>query len=141
MLSWWGRELYLNNKQIKTRGVLIITSEYCSSGSSGSRVRSKTIGHDKYKGKRSILYSKPTPIHGQVHKSDLIFSKSRSHFSWLPHAVPKGLINCLYDKCSYDYIIIYSVINGFSPNEVKIHQYICDDSIITFFIRGFRLGF
>ena len=32
-------------------------------------------------------------------------------------------------------------MNGFSPNEVKIHLHICDHSIITFGIRGLCLGF
>ena len=36
--------------------------------------------------------------------------------------------------------MFYTVINGFSPNEVKIHLQICDDSMITFVIRGYCLG-
>ena len=31
-------------------------------------------------------------------------------------------------------------INGFSPNEIKIHLYICDYSIITSGIRVLGLG-
>ena len=31
--------------------------------------------------------------------------------------------------------------NGFSPNEVKSHFYICDHSILTFGKRGLCLGF
>ena len=33
------------------------------------------------------------------------------------------------------------VINGFSPNEVKIHFHICDHSIVTFGIRELCLVF
>ena len=35
---------------------------YGSSGSFGSRVSSKYIGNNTYTGRRSNLYSKPTPI-------------------------------------------------------------------------------
>ena len=38
-------------------------------------------------------------------------------------------------------MMIDPVINGFSPNEVKIHFHICDHSIIAFGIRGLCLGF
>ena len=39
-----------------------------------------------------------------------------SHFSWLPQEVSEVIINTLYNKVSYDYIIIDPVIYGFSPN-------------------------
>ena len=66
-----------------------MTDAYGSSGSFGSRVRSKHIGHNKYTGIKSNLSSTPTPIHEPVHKYDLNYSYLRSHFSWLPQAVAK----------------------------------------------------
>ena len=90
-----------------------------SLGSFGSRVRSKNIGQNTYKGRRSDFHSKPKPIHGPVHKYYLDFSQFRSHFSHLPQAVPKGLTNCLSQIVSYASMIIFLVINGFIPNELK----------------------
>ena len=52
----------------------MMSSAYGSSGSFGSRVSSKYIGHNTYTGKRSNFCSKPTPIHGPVHKYDLNYS-------------------------------------------------------------------
>ena len=66
-----------------------MTSTYGSSGSFGSIVRSKYVGHNIYTGRRSIFFSKTSPIYGPVHKSDLNYSYSRSHFSRLPQAFSK----------------------------------------------------
>ena len=74
MVSWWGRDSYINNEQIQTRDVVLMNDEYGSSGSFGSRVRSKYIGHNTYKGRIINIHSKQTSIHGPVHKSDLDFS-------------------------------------------------------------------
>ena len=49
-----------------------------------------------------------------------------------PQAVSKVLISCLSQTFSCDYMMIDPVINVFSPNEVRIHLHICDNSIITF---------
>ena len=103
-------------------------AEYGSSGSFLSRGRSKSIGHNTYTAIISIFCPEPIPIHGPVHKYDLDFSYSRSHFSWLPQAVSKGLINCLTHKISYDYLVIYPVINRSIPKEVKNHLCIFDHS-------------
>ena len=91
-------------------------SAYGLSGLFGSRVRSKSIGHNTYIG-RSNFRSKTTPIHGPVHKSELNDSYSRSHFSRLPQALAKILINRLPHKVSYASKIIDPVINGFSTND------------------------
>ena len=69
------------------------------------------------------------------------FSYSRSHFSWLPQAFSKGIINRLFQKVSYYSMVIDPVINVFSPNEVSSHFQICDHSIINFGKIGFCLGF
>ena len=71
MIYWWGRDSYFNNKQIQIKYVVLMNSAYGSSGSFGSRVGSKYIVHNTYTGKRINLRSKPTPIHGPVHKSYL----------------------------------------------------------------------
>ena len=71
---------------------------YGSSGSFGSRFRSKCICMNTYTGIMSNFRSKSTPIHGPVNKYE--FSYSRSHFSWLPQAVHKVLINGLSRKVS-----------------------------------------
>ena len=55
-------------------------------------------------------------MHGPVNTSELNFSYPRNHLSRLPQAVYKGLINRLYHKVSYAFMIIDTVINGFSPN-------------------------
>ena len=89
MVSWWETYWYLNNENIKIGDNEIMNSTYGSPGSFGSRLRSKFIWHNKYSGIRSNFRSKPTPIHGTVHKSDLNYSYSISHFSSLPQAVAK----------------------------------------------------
>ena len=69
------------------------------------------------------------------------YSYSISRFSWLPQALDKELINQLSRKVSYASMIFYPDINGFRTNGVKIHLYICDNSIVTFGISGLCLGF
>ena len=64
-----------------------------------------------------------------------------SHLSRLPQAVSKKLIYRLSQKVSYDSKIIDSVMNVFSPDDIIIHLYICDQSIVKFFIRRLYLGF
>ena len=76
----------------------IMISAYGSSGSFGSRVWSKSIGHNTYKGRRITFRSKPTPINAPVHKSDFNHSYSISHFSRLPQAVAKTVIYLLSQK-------------------------------------------
>ena len=46
MVSWWGTDSYFNNEQIQIGDIEIVTSTYGSSGSFGSRVRSKYIGNN-----------------------------------------------------------------------------------------------
>ena len=89
MVSWWGIDSYFNIETIQICDIEILISAYGSSGSFESRVRSKSIGHNTYIGRRSNFRSKPTPIHGPVHKYDLNHSYSRSHFSRLTQAVAK----------------------------------------------------
>ena len=73
-----------------------MVSSYGSSGSFGSRLRSKYIGHNTYTGRRINLRSKPTTIHGLVHKSDSNYSYSGSQFIRLPQAFNKNYcIICL----------------------------------------------
>ena len=64
----------MNNEQIQIGDIKVRNDIYGSSGSFGSRVRSKYIWHKKYICRRSNFHSKTTPIHGTVHKSDLNFS-------------------------------------------------------------------
>ena len=65
----------------------LLNPAYSSSGSFGSRVRSKYIGHNTYTGRRSNFHSKPTPIPVPVHKSDFNYVYLKSHFSRIPQAV------------------------------------------------------
>ena len=60
------------------------------------------------------------------------FSYSRRNFSWLPPEVSKIIINTLSQKLSYSSMIINLDNNAFSPNEVRSHLYIYDNTIITF---------
>ena len=90
MVSWWGTDSYFNTKQVQIGDIEIMISAYGLSGSFGSRVRSKSIGHNTYAGKRSNFRSKPTPTHGLVKKSDFNYSHSRSHFSRSTQAVDKN---------------------------------------------------
>ena len=71
MLSWWGTYSYFNDEQIKIGDIELMNAEYGSSWSFVSRVRSINIGNNTYTFKRSNFHSKPTPVHGPVHKSDL----------------------------------------------------------------------
>ena len=96
---------------------------------------------NKNTGRRRNFRSKPLPIHVPVHKSELNFSYSRRHFSWLSQAVSKILIRGLSQKFSYDFMMIYPVVNGFSTNEVMSYLHIFYHSMITFVKRGFCLGF
>ena len=68
MVSWWGTYSYLNNEPIQIGDIESMTAAYGLSGSFGSIIRSKSIGHNTCIGIRSNLCSKPTPIHGPVHK-------------------------------------------------------------------------
>ena len=78
MVSWWGIDSYFNYEQIQIGNIEVMTATYGSSGSFGSRLRSESIGHNTYTGRRSNFLSKPTPIHVPVHKSGLNYSYSRS---------------------------------------------------------------
>ena len=118
-----------------------MNAAYGSSLSFGSKVRSKPIGHNTYSYRRINFRSKPTPIHGPVHISDLNYSYSRSHFSRLPQAVAKELLNRLSHKVSYTSMKIDIFICVFTTNEVRNHLHICDHSIIPLYKRGFCLGF
>ena len=118
-----------------------MTSAYASSASFGYIVRFKYIGHNTYTSRRSSFCSKPTPIHGTVHKSDLNYSYSRSHFSRLPQAVSKKLIYRLSQKFSHASKIIYPVINGFITNDESNHLHISDHSIVTLVMKYKKSGF
>ena len=121
-----------------------MNSAYGSSVSFGSKVRSKYIVHNKFTGRIINLSSKPTPVHGPVHKSDLNYSYSRSKFSRLTQAVSKKVSKnyfVLSHKVSCAYMTIYPVNNGCITNEVTINMNISDHSIVTFGIRGLCIGF
>ena len=51
MVSWWGIDSYFNIEQIQVHDIENMISEYGSSGSFGSIVRSKYIGHNTYTGR------------------------------------------------------------------------------------------
>ena len=87
-----------------------------SSGSFGSWVRSECIVHNTYIARIRNLSYKPTPIHRAASIYELNLSYSRSHFSWLPQAVSKELIDFLYQKVTYYSMFIDPVINWFSTN-------------------------
>ena len=89
MVSWWGKYSYFNDEQIQFSDVELMNAAYGPSGSFVSIVGSKFIGHNKFSGRRSNFCSKPTPIHGPVHKCDFNYSYSVSHFIWLPQAAAK----------------------------------------------------
>ena len=88
-----------------------MTSAYGPSGSFGSRVSSKSIKHNTYKCIRSNFWSIPTPIHVRVHKYDLNYSYSRSHFSRFPQSFAKKIIHRLSRKVTYASKTIEPVIN------------------------------
>ena len=50
-----------------------MNNTYGSSGSFGSRVRSRSIGCNTYTGRRIIFHSRLTTIHGLVNKSEFDF--------------------------------------------------------------------
>ena len=47
MVSWWGTDSYFNNEQIQIGDTELMNAAYGSSGSFGSRVRSKSFGNNK----------------------------------------------------------------------------------------------
>ena len=65
MVFLWGTYSYCNNEQIHIVGIEIMTATYGSSGSFGSRLRSKFIGHNKYTGRKINFGSKPTQLMDQ----------------------------------------------------------------------------
>ena len=132
MISLWVTDSYFNNEPIQIGYIETMTYVYSSSGPFGSRVSSRYIVHNTYTGRRSNSHSKPIPIHGPVHKNDLNYSCSRSHFSRLPQAVSKKRIYRLTQEVIYASKIIYLDINGYSPNGVSSHFHIYDHSIVTF---------
>ena len=69
------------------------------------------------------------------------FSYSRRHFSWLPQAIPKILINHLSHTFGCAYMTIDRVINVFIPNEVRGNLHICYHWIITIGKLCFCFGF
>ena len=95
MVSLWGIYSYFNIEKIQICEIENIISVYGLPGLFGSRVRSKYIGHNTYTGRRINFHSKLAPIHGPLHRSDLNYSYSNIHFSRLPQAVAKTLINHL----------------------------------------------
>ena len=107
----------------------------------GSRVRSKSIGDNTYTGRRNNFLSKPTPIHGPVHKYYLNYSYLRSHFGRLTQAVAKEIISLFSHEVSYSSMKNDPVINGFSPNDVNFHLDICNHSIVTFGTKRLCLRF
>ena len=141
MLSWWGTVSYFNIGQIQIGNIENITTAYVASGSFGLIVRSKYIGQNTYTVRRNNFRSKPTTIHGPVHKSYSNYLYSRSHFSRLQQAVAKKIFYHLSQKVSYSSKIIDPVINGFSPNEATSHLHNCDHKNFTSCIRVLCLGF
>ena len=137
MVSWLVTYSYSNNEQIRVSDVDLMNAIYGSSGLFWSLVRSNKNIYNIYTAINSILSSEPTSIHGPVRKFDLNYSFSRIHFSRIPQEADNFLTNRLYHTVSYTPTNIYPVINEFSPNEVKRHLHICDQSIVTFGIRGF----
>ena len=111
MVSWWVRDSYFNHEKTKICDIEIMNAWFCSSGSFGSRFRYRCIFNNTYTVIRVKFISKPTSIHGPVHKSELNFSYSIIHFSRLPQTVYKVLINFLSQKVIYYYMIIDPVIN------------------------------
>ena len=69
-----------------------------------------------YRGMRRNFFSKPTPIHVPGYKSEFNLSYSIIHFSLLPQAVSKILVNGLSHKVSYASMLIDTVSNGFISN-------------------------
>ena len=95
MISWWGNDSYINNELIQIGDIKNMSHVYGSLGTFVSIVRSKSIGHNTYTGRRINFCSKSAPINGLVHKSDLNYSYSRSNLSWLPQVVSKIIFFCL----------------------------------------------
>ena len=116
-----------------------MTTEYGSSESFLSRVRYKSIGNNKYTGRISYFCLETTPIDVTVQRYDSNYSYTRSHSSKLSQSVANKLVHCLTQKLSYDFRIIYLVINLFSPIVVRSHLHMCCHSIVTFGIREFCL--
>ena len=81
----------------------------------GLKVRSEFIWHNTYTGRRRNFHSKPTSNHGQVHISKSNILDYRRHFSCLPQTFYKILINHLTQNVRYYFMVISSVISGFSP--------------------------
>ena len=56
MVSWQVTDSCFNNEQIRIGDIELTNASDVSSGSFGSRVRSKCIGHNTYAGRRSNVH-------------------------------------------------------------------------------------
>ena len=92
MFSWWVIDSYFSIELIQIRDIEIMISAYGLSGSFGSRVRYKYIGHNTYTDRRSNFRSKPTTINVPVHKYDLNYLYSRSHFRSIDCLIKVGML-------------------------------------------------
>ena len=89
MVSWWGIDSYFNIEQIQIGNIDVMISAYGLSGSFGSRIRYKSIGHNTYPCIRGNLRLEPIPFHGTLHKSDPNYLYWRNQLIRLPEAVSK----------------------------------------------------
>ena len=64
-----GRYSYFNTEIIQISDIEIMNDSFCSSGYFESIIMSNFIINNIYKDKSINMRSKPTPIHGTVHKS------------------------------------------------------------------------
>ena len=132
MAFWWVRYSYFNNEKFKlVTFKLLMLHLVCQD-------------HLDIELSLNVFLVMPIKVEGgysiqnqhqytdQFINQNWVFLYSRKHFSWLPQAVSKILINRLSHKVSYASITIDPVINGFSPNELRSHFHIFDHPIITF---------
>ena len=91
----------------------IRNASFGSSGTFGSNFRSTCIDHNTYTGRSKNLHSKPTLIHGRVHKSGFNCLYTRIHFIFLPHSVSKRLINSLSQILALFILLFLTTTNSF----------------------------
>ena len=107
----------------------------------GSIVKSKYIERNTYTCIRSNVFSKQVSIYVIFYITNFKFFYYKRIFNCLPDSAYTRLIKCLSRKVTYDSIVDYPVISGFGTNlKMKLFAHFVK-SIITFWWKGFCLGF
>ena len=116
MVSWWERDTYFNNEQLKINSIEMIYYAFGSSGVLRSIVCLEVLTSTHIRVKRLIWVQNQHPFM-------VVFRKHKSKFhtkeliKLFTTEISQKIVNGLYQKVNYYSIDIDTVISGFSPNK------------------------